>query len=174
MNTKLIFTATGGFQTPILAVFAVDLATGKNAEPRPVLLTSSIDMADAAARALGPGEFKAALGEMALIYLTDGIQSGGLQAERLLIVGLGKAKDYSLDKLRKGAGTAVRAAKARSVRELAIAFPNAGAVGSEPIEQLSAKLTARAMVEGAELAELDWDTYRSDRKDHSINEFTIL
>ena len=174
MNTKLIFTATGEFQTPLLAVFAVDLATGKNAEPRPVLLTSSIDMADAAARALGPGEFKAALGETALIYLTDGMQSGRLQAERLLIVGLGKAKDYSLDKLRKGAGTAVRAAKARSVRELAIAFPNAGAVGSEPIEQLSAKLTARAMVEGAELAELDWDTYRSDRKDHSINNLSIF
>ena len=75
---------------------------------RPLLLTSSIDLADAAARALGPGEFKAGLGETALIYVTDGLHSAGLQAERLLIVGLGKAKESSLDKLRKGAGTAVR------------------------------------------------------------------
>lgn len=123
MNTKLIFADANGFQTPMLAVFAVDVATGKNVEPRPLLLTSSIDLADAAARALGPGEFKAGLGETALIYVTDGLHSAGLQAERLLIVGLGKAKEFSLDKLRKGAGTAVRAAKSRSVRELAVAFP---------------------------------------------------
>ena len=174
MNTKLIFADVDGFQTPMLAVFAVDLATGKNAEPRPLLLTSSIDVADAAARALGPGEFKAALGETALIHTTEDMRSAGLQAERLLIVGLGKTKDFSLDKLRKGAGTAVRAAKARSIRELAIAFPEVSAQTGESIEQLSAKLTARAMVEGAELAELDWDTYRSNRKDSNINDLSMI
>jgi leucyl aminopeptidase len=174
MNTKLIFADANGFQTPMLAVFAVDHATGKNVEPRPLLLTSSMDLADAAARALGPGEFKAGLGETALIYVTDGLQSAGVQAERLLIVGLGNAKDFSLDKLRKGAGTAVRAAKARSVRELAISFPEAGAQMDESIEQLSARLTARAMVEGAELAEMDWDTYRSNRKDTSMNELSLV
>jgi len=94
MNTKLIFADVDGFQTPMLAVFAVDLATGKNVEPRPLLLTSSIDVADAAARALGPGEFKAALGETALIHTTEDMRSAGLQAERLLIVGLGKTKDF--------------------------------------------------------------------------------
>ena len=51
MNTKLIFADAGGFQTPMLAVFAVDLATGKNEEPRPLLLTASRDLADAAGRA---------------------------------------------------------------------------------------------------------------------------
>jgi leucyl aminopeptidase len=174
MNTKLVFADVDGFQTPMLAVFAVDLATGKNVEPRPLLLTSSIDVADAAARALGPGEFKAGLGDTALIHMTDEMKAAGLQAERLLIVGLGKAKDFSLDKLRKGAGTAVRAAKARSVSELAIAFPEVSAKTGESIEQLSAKLTARAMVEGAELAELDWDTYRSDSKNSNINNLSLI
>jgi leucyl aminopeptidase len=174
MNTKLVFADVDGFPTAMLAVFAVDQATGKNAEPRPLLLTSSIDLADAAGRALGPGEFKAGLGETALIHTTEEMKSAGLLAERLLIVGLGKAKDFSLDKLRKGAGTAVRAAKARSVRELAIAFPEAGTQAGESIEQLSSTLTARAMVEGAGLAELDWDTYRSDRKDPNINDLSII
>ena len=174
MNTKLIFADANGFQTPMLAVFAVDVATGKNVEPRPLLLTSSIDLADAAARALGPGEFKAGLGETALIYVTDGLHSAGLQAERLLIVGLGKAKEFSLDKLRKGAGTAVRAAKSRSVRELAVAFPELNTQADGPLQQLSVKLTARAMVEGAELAELEWDTYRSDRKDNNVNNLHLV
>jgi leucyl aminopeptidase len=178
MDTKLIFTDATGFSTPMLALFAVDLATGKNAEPRPLLLTSSRPLADAAKRVLAPGEFKAGLGETTLLHATDGLRSAGLQAERLLLVGLGKAKDLSLDRLRKGAGTAVRAAKSRSVPELAIAFPEAGAGLDEQagarIAELSAKLTARALAEGAELAEMDWDTYRSDRKDSSVNELTLV
>ena len=154
----------------MLALFAVDLATGKNAEPRPLLLTSSRPLADAAQRVLAPGEFKAGLGETTLLHATDGLRSAGLQAERLLLVGLGKAKDLSLDRL--------RAAKSRSVRDLAIAFPEAGAGLDEQagarIAELSAKLTARALAEGAELAEMDWDTYRSDRKDSSVNELTLV
>jgi leucyl aminopeptidase len=174
MEPKLIFSDACGFSTPMLALFAVDLATGRNEEPRPLLLTQSSDLADAAARALGPGEFKAALGETALIHATDRLKSAGFQAERLLLVGLGKAKDLSLDKLRKGAGTAVRAAKARSVRNLAIAFPDAPIETNLPLAQLSASLSARALVEGAQLAELDWDTYHSDRKDSNINELALV
>ena len=143
-------------------------------EPRPLLLTSSIDVADAAARALGPGEFQAGLGETALVHTTEEMKSAGLHADRLLVVGLGKAKDYSLDKLRKGAGAAVRAAKSRSMRELAIAFPEVAAQLDESIALLSAKLRARAMVEGAELAEMDWNTYQSDRKDSNINDLYIV
>ena len=158
----------------MLALFAVDLATGRNEEPRTLLLTQSSDLAGAAARALGPGEFKAALGETALIHATDGMNSTGIKAERLLLVGLGKARDLSLDKLRKGAGIAVRAAKARSVRTLAIAFPDSPAGTNLPLAQLSPSLTARALVEGAKLAELDWDTYRSDRKDSNINELALI
>ena len=174
MDTKLVFADAYDFSTPMLALFAVDLATGRNAEPHPLLLTSSSDLADASARALGPGEFKAGLGETALIHATDGMRSTGLLAERLLVVGLGKAKDLSLDRLRKGAGTAVRAAKARVMRELAIAFPEAVEQVGELIEEFSPKLTARALVESAELAEPDWDTYRSDRKDIYLNELTLI
>jgi len=121
----------------------------------------------AAAALLASGEFKAGLGEVALLHAPAGVK-----AERLLLVGLGKAKDLTLDRIRKGAGTAVRAAKPRSVRDLAIAFPRVSAQAG--VEELPAALIARAIVEGGEFAELDWDTYRSDRKDCSVDSLTLL
>jgi leucyl aminopeptidase len=169
MDTKLVFADAYKLESPILAVFAVDTSVGKSAEPRPALLTASSEVTSAAARLFASNEFKATLGETVLLHATD-----GLKAERLLIVGLGKAKDCSLDRIRKGAGTAVRASKARRVRELAIAFPDSAAVADVPLTDLSARLTARAMVEGAELAEPDWDTYRSDRKDTAIRTLSLI
>ena len=160
MDTKLFFGDATAFETPMLAVFAVDLAEGKDAEPRPTLLNAASALQSAAAAVLGSGEFKAALGEVAVLHAP-----AGLKAERLLLVGLGKAKDLSLDKVRKGAGAAVRAAKTRSVRSMAIVFP---AVEFYPM------LTARVLVEGAEFAQLDWDTYRSDRKDCSVDSLTLI
>jgi leucyl aminopeptidase len=165
MDTKLVFGNAVAFATPMLAVFAVDLAADKNAEPRPAALTGSADLQRAAATLLASGEFKAGLGEVALLHAPSGVN-----AERLLLVGLGKAADFSLDRIRKGAGTAVRAAKPRSVRGMAVAFPDAQAPG----EALSAVLTARAMVEGAAIAEVDWDTYRSDRKDCAVDSLTLI
>src|ERR1039458_6199528 len=53
---------------------------------------------------------------------------------------------------------------------MAIAFPDAQAPG----EALSAALTARAIVEGATIAEVDWDTYRSDRTDCAVDSLTLI
>src|SRR3982751_5571575 len=100
MDTKVVFQDPAGFATPMLAVFAVDIATGKDAEPLPALLTTSDAVTDAAAKALESGEFKAAIGESLLLHAPN-----GLKAERLLVVGLGKAKTLSVDEVRKGAGT---------------------------------------------------------------------
>jgi len=158
----------------MLAVFAVDLSSDKNADSRPLLLTRSSEIADAALRLLGPNEFKAGLGETALIHLAANRNTDGLQAERLLIVGLGKAKDLALDKLRKGAGTAIRTAKTHSVLELALAFPALDAVADVPLSKITARLMARALVEGAELAEPDWNDYQSNRKNIVINDLSLL
>ena len=129
MDTKLLFQDAAGFQTPMLAVFAVDIAIGKDAEPLVALLTTSDAVTNAAAKVLASGEFKATLGETLLLHAPN-----GLKAERLLVVGLGKAKTLSVDEVRKGAGTAVRAAKPRGVREMAIAFPEDHALADEHLE----------------------------------------
>jgi leucyl aminopeptidase len=169
MNTKLFFGNATTFETSMLVVFAVDMATGTNEAARPALLTSLSSARSASEKLLESGEFKAALGETVLLHAP-----AEFKAERLLLVGLGKVKDLSFDRVRKGGGTAIRAAKPRSVRDMAIAFPEVHALPGEPIEGFSAKLTARALVEGAELGQLDWDTYRSDRKDCSVNLLTLI
>ncbi len=169
MDTRLVFQDLAGVPTPLLAVFAVDLATGADADPMPTLLTASDAVTGSAERFLRGGEFKAALGETLLLHAP-----GGLRAERLLVVGLGKAKKLGPDHVRKGAGAAVRFAKPRGVRELAIAFPEDKALSDERLEELPCELTARALVEGAELADADYDTYKSDRKDRSITALTVV
>jgi leucyl aminopeptidase len=68
--------------------------------------------------------------------------------------------------VRKGAGTAVRFAKPRGLREVAIAVPVA--------EGLGPKLTMRAVAEGAVLGDYDSDTYRSERKDRSVQSVQIV
>jgi leucyl aminopeptidase len=169
MDTKVIFQDAGQLATPMLAVFAVDIATGKDADPIPVLLTTSDAIAKSAEKFILSGEFKAGLGETLLLH-----NPSSLKAERLLIVGLGKAKTLSVDGVRKGAGTAIRAAKPRGIREMAIAFPEDHALSDEHLETLPCLMTARAIIEGAEIAEPEWDTYRSDRKDLSVYNLTLV
>ena len=168
MNTSLRFQDPAATNTELLAVFAIDLATGKDAR-KPILLTTSDKVMEAAQAILGTGEFRATLGETLLIHAP-----AGLSTERLLIVGLGKAKALSLATLRKGAGTAVRAAKPRGIRDVAITFPEAPA-GSEAIMAgLTSEWVSRVLVEGAEIAEPDWDTYKSDRRDQSVRSMQIV
>jgi leucyl aminopeptidase len=169
MDTKLVFQDAAAFATPMLAVFAVDIATGKDADPMAALLTTSDAVTNAATKVLESGEFKATLGETLLLHAPN-----GLKAERLLIVGLGKAKTLSVDEVRRGAGTAVRAAKPRSLKEMAIAFPEDYALSDEHLETLPCVLMARALVEGAELGELDWDTYKSEPKDKAVQTLTFV
>ena len=169
MDSKLLFADPATLTTPLLAVFAVDINTTKDAEPMPVLLTTSDAVADAADKYLRTGEFKAALGETLLLHAP-----ANLKAERLLIIGLGKAKTLSVDEVRKGAGTAIRAAKPRGLHEVAIAFPEDHALSDEHLDSLPCGLTARVLAEGAELAEPDWDTYRTDKKDTTIRGLTVI
>ncbi|SNS49197.1 leucyl aminopeptidase [Granulicella rosea] len=169
MDTRVLFEDAAGFATPMLAVFAVDVATGKGADPLPALLTTSDAVTGAAQRALSSGEFKAGLGETLLLHAPAGVK-----ADRLLVVGLGKVKNLSVNDIRKAAGAAVRAAKPRGIREVAIAFPEDRALSDEHLDALPCHLTARALTEGAEIAEPDWDTYRSERKDLSVHTLTIL
>ena len=153
----------------MLAVFAVDIATGSGSEPSPALLTTSDTLANAAARWLTTGEFKAGVGETLLLH-----GPAGAGAERLVVIGLGKVKSLTPHEVRKGAGTAVRFAKARGIRELGLSFPEDRALDDEHLDTLPCELTARALIEGALLADFDIDTYRSDRKDTSLNTLTVL
>src|ERR1700756_188300 len=162
MKTELLFNAPASAKTDLLAVFAVDSSTSKekDAKPEVALLTSDEAIRKAASFALSTGEFKADVSETLLLHAPE-----GLGAARLLIVGLGKASKADVHGVRKAAGTAVRFAKPRGIRSLAILAPE----GSFDSAQCT-----RAITEGSILADFDSDTYRTDRKDRSIESLSIL
>ncbi|MGB9032616.1 MAG: leucyl aminopeptidase [Acidobacteriaceae bacterium] len=161
MNTKILFAPSSEIETELLAVFALDASANKAAKPEIRLLASDDAPSRAAQTVLDSGEFKAESCETLLLH-----SPSGLKAKRLLIIGLGKAAKLTPHEVRKGAGTAVRFAKPRGLRELAIAVPAA--------EGLDPKLTVRVLAEGAVIADYDSDTYRSDRKDRSVQSLQVV
>jgi len=158
MRTELSFTFPAAIATELLAVFARDTQPEKSAKPAPMLLTEDSAVQAAASAVLASGEFKAGANETLLIHAPN-----GLAARRLLIVGLGKQAKVTAHSVRNAAGTAVRSAKPRGIRELALILPSG-----------ESHAMARAVAEGALIGDFDPDTYRSDRKDQSIQSFTLV
>jgi leucyl aminopeptidase len=162
MKTELSFAPLAQIETELLAVLAVDTQTAKgpDAKPEPVLLTGDETVKNAARSVLASGEYKAAANETLLLHAPV-----GLKARRLLIVGLGKEAKVTVHGVRLAAGTAVRFSKPRGIRELVFGLPESGT--------LAPAASVRAAVEGAFVGDFDPDTYRSDRKDQSIQTFTV-
>ena len=169
MKTQLSFAPLAGIETELLAVLAVDTQTTKapDAKPQPVLLTADPAVIAAAAAVLASGEFKAGANETLLWH-----GPAGIAAKRLLIVGLGKQSKAAANAVRSAAGTAVRFTKPRGIRELVFALPQSAEAGVD-VESLPSVLCTRAAVEGALIGDFDPDTYRSDRKDQSVQSFTL-
>jgi len=167
MRSELSFTPLAQIQTELLAVFATDTQTvkGPDAKPQPVLLTSDEKVRSAAAGVLSSGEYKAGPNETVLLHAP-----AGLAAKRLLIVGLGKKAKATVHAVRNAAGTAVRYTKPRAIRELTVAVPEAVA---ESGVTLAAEACTRAVAEGALVGDFDPDTYRSERKDVSVQALTV-
>jgi leucyl aminopeptidase len=165
MRTILSFAPPAEVATELLAVLAVDTQTekGVNAKPAPALLTSDAALTAAAAAVLASGEFKAAANETLLLHAPAGVA-----ARRLLIVGAGKQAKATMHSVRNAAGTAVRFAKPRGIREVVVVLPESDSKG------LPSAAVARAAAEGAFVGDFDPDTYRSERKDQSVQSFTVV
>jgi len=163
MKTELSFATAAGFETALLAVLAWDTQTqkGPDAKPEPTLLTADEGIATAVKAVLAGGEFKAAANETLLIHAP-----AGLKAKRLLVVGLGKKAKATVNAARMAAGTAVRFCKPRGLKELVLVMPEAGFLPPGPC--------CRAVAEGAVTGDFDADTYRSERKDLSVESFTLV
>lgn len=159
---EIALTPLKDIETELLAVTAVDTQTAKGPDVKPVpeLLTADAAVKSAAAQVLASGEYKAAANETLLLHAP-----AGLKAKRLLIVGLGKQAKATVNAVRNASGTSVRFAKPRGIRELVFVLPESGA--------LDAAKSARAAAEGAFVGDYDPDTYRSDRKDLSVQSFTL-
>ena len=159
MDTRLIIAANPAeIETECLVVFSLDHSSNK--EPKPALTPKQAAIEAAVAELVAAGEISGKSCEAVLLH-----HPRGLKAKRLLVIGGGKAKNFSHMELRKAAGTALRALKSRMIKSCAFTIPEL-ATGSED--------AVRSIVEGAYVADFDPDTYRSDRKDFSMKEVTVL
>jgi leucyl aminopeptidase len=156
MQTKFISAKLERLSSPLLVIFALDTAEKKQTKPVIKLLTTNGPLAKATAPILNSSEFAAGSCETVMLHQPD-----GFKAERILLVGVAK---LTVAEVRKAAGAAVRFAKPRKLRELAIAIP-------EGLDTLAA---SKAVVEGAYIGDFDSDTYRSDRKDQSIEQLSVI
>ncbi len=176
MNTNLSSSVPSQLETECLVVVTLDrseLDRGKKDQGEKDQPVVAIECADAAVRAaakdvIASGEVTAKPFETTLLH-----RPAGLKAKRLLLVGGGKARNFSAAELRKLAGTAVRTLKGKSIRSFAFALPETGIAAG-----ISVNDAVRAIVEGAFVGNFEPGYYKSDRKDKAndqkIDDVTIV
>src|SRR5260221_6953950 len=177
MDTSLIAASPAEVETECLVVFALDHSVkdhankdlnskgqGSNSnskdKPEPHLTVKDAALDKAVADLVTSGEVTGKAFETALLHRPQ-----GLKAKRLMVVGAGKAKSFTHAEVRKAAGSAIRALKPKMIKSCAFLIPDL-ATGAED--------AVRTLVEGALVADFDPDTYRSDRKDLSVKEITVV
>jgi leucyl aminopeptidase len=170
MNTNLSSSAPSQLETECLVVVVLDRnekdqsAKDRSEKDKPAPTLESIDGAvrEAAKDVISSGEVTGKTFETTLLH-----RPAGLKAKRLLLIGGGKAKNFSAAELRKLAGAAVRTLKGKSIRSFAFALPENGAAANDAV---------RAIVEGAFVGNFDPGYYKSDRKDNDqkIDAVTIV
>lgn len=158
MNTNFSLVSPAQLDTECLAIVVLD--EGEEGKPRPAVQSADVAVLNAAKELTSTDEVTGKIFETVVVHRPQ-----GLKAKRLLLVGGGKAKDFSSYELRKLAGTAIRFLKPKNIRKLAFLAPplNAGAADA-----------VKAIVEGALAGDFDPDTYKSDRKDQRMDELTVV
>ncbi len=105
------------------------------------------------------GEFSGKLFETALLH-----RPTGFEAQRLLLVGAGPHAELTSSRLRQAAGAALRFAKKKGVRRLALVPPEEPAAGD----------AVQSVTEGALLGDYEPDAYHTERKDPKAVEEMIV
>jgi leucyl aminopeptidase len=163
MKTILSLAAPAEVKTECLVAVVLDRGEpdrAKKAKPKISIETSDGAVKHAAAEVIASGEVSGKTFEITVLH-----HPARLKAKRLLLLGGGKGKTFSAFELRRLAGAAVRSLKSRGIRSFAFLAPQTG---------FSAEDAVKAIVEGAFVGIFDSDTYKSDRKDQTINALTVV
>ncbi|MBI3474256.1 MAG: leucyl aminopeptidase [Acidobacteria bacterium] len=158
MKINLFTSAPSLVETECLV--AVVLDQGEKDKPAAVVACSDAAVHAATKEVITSPDVTGKTFETTLLY-----RPAGLKAKRLLLVGGGKAKNFSAAELRKVAGAAVRTLKGKSIRSFAFALPENAVSAAEGV---------RSVAEGAFVGDFDPDYYKSDRKDQKIDSLTIV
>jgi leucyl aminopeptidase len=157
MKTNLSVANPAEVETECLAVVVLDQSSKDKTEVS--IQTSDAAIKDVAAELIGTGEVTGKTFETTLLH-----HPAKLKAKRLLLLGGGKAKNFTASELRKLAGAAVRFFKPKGIRSFAFLAP----------ENIKSDEAVKAIVEGAFVGNFDPDTYKSDRKDQKIDSITVV
>ena len=84
----------------------------------------------------------------------------GAPAKRILLIGLGKRDQFSLDQMRKAAGTAVRTTQARKIDEFAVEV-----FGEDEVSGVSRDEKIQAITEGLILGSYQFTEYKTQQKE---------
>lgn len=112
---------------------------------------------------IASGDFKGKLGETAVLY-----PHGEILSTRVILVGLGRSDEFSLDRARQAAGAAATRAVGLGCRSLASVVHGAGAGG------LEAQAAARAVAEGTELGAYQFNEYKSKGESKTLANVTLI
>jgi len=114
-------------------------------------------------RILQEEKFGGKLGEVKLIRT-----EGRLSSKRILVVGLGEQKAFNEESVRCASAAALDAAKAIGAKKIATVFHGTGN------GNMNAKVAAKAIVEGARLADYSFGRYRKESQAKSPSELVIV
>ena len=180
MKTTLSTASPSQFETECLVVPVLDAAENNNGDQsdkhNPQIQTDDKAVLDAAADLIASGEVTGKMLEIALLH-----KPAGLKAKRLVLIGGGKAKNFSSYELRKLAGAAVRNLKAKDLKSFAFVAPSSWTGQADTSSQSTLIFqrggmedAVKSIVEGAFVGNFDPDYYKSDRKEQKIDELTVL
>src|SRR4051812_10099491 len=158
MNFNLQFDSPAGTTSECLVVAVLDHGEGSNNQPK--VFSTDASVVEAAHDVIQSGEVTGKAMETTLVH-----RPHGLKSKRLLLIGGGKAKNFSTVELRRIAGTAVRFLKAKNIKSFAIVAPD---LSSGSVDSI------KSVVEGALVGGFDIDVYKSDRKEQKIDEITVV
>ncbi|TKB34335.1 MAG: leucyl aminopeptidase [Nitrospira sp.] len=108
-------------------------------------------------------EFEGKTNEV-LLYHTQ----GSVPAKRLVLVGLGKKKDVTLETIRQAMGTAVKRVRQAKAGSFTVVLPTVTPAGMSSVE------VAQAMVEGAILGSYQFTVYRTAAAEHAVEGMKVL
>jgi len=158
MKTNLSFSTPAQVDTECLAVVVLD--HGSKEKPEPKVASTDAAVIEAASEVIASGEVTGKVFETSLVH-----RPAKLKAKRLLLIGGGKAKDFTASELRKAAGAVTRFLKPRGIRSFACVTPE---------NSVNSEAAVKAIVEGTLVGNFDPDIYKSDRKDQMIDSFTVV
>jgi leucyl aminopeptidase len=145
--------APADYRCPLLVIQQFE----RDAQPTGAAAELDRRMGGQLGRVLERGDFRGRKDEVLLLYP----RAGEIGPERVLVIGAGKREDYTLDRLRRSIGTAIRQAEKVGARDVVLSLGHVTRLS----EHMGPAFAARGAIEAAVLAAWDMREYKSASED---------